>query len=315
MARRLIPTHEPQIVDAGTASRRPLIFDAILRGLSRFVRWIFPCGDELDTPTNLTQQENELRQAIEESESATKAALENLLRRNSTFKHTSSVLSWNLLALVHKHPTLIGAFLASDKLSFEYGEFSVPVSLFRDADGQPIAMMADEEPSGWETTDSETAKAFWIAKCSEHEKALKDTTGPQITVVAKFVRLDQSFTRLARRKNEGAVFGINADVVSVHCSRTNLLTLLATADLPVEIFNSESLKSLVAWRFYSLRKRFWFVCLWYVSKAVIFSVFAAEYCRLWRASLLPGRMYRVSLFVAAAMPVWTTFRSRIHVVR
>ena len=278
------------------------------------MRRIFSYAKKLDIPINLTWGEDDiLRQAIEESERATKSVVEYLLDRCSTVEDTSRVLSSNLPGLVHKHPKLISEYLTADRLSFEYGRFFVPVSLFRDADGQPIAMMADEEPSGWEATSSETAKAFWTRNCPKHiREALEDTTGPQMTAVAKFVCIDQRFTRLTR---EGAVFGINADVVSMRCSRTNFLTLLATADLPVEIFNSESLKSLVEWRFHSLRRRFWFVCLWYVSKAVIFSVFAADYGRLWRASMLLRRMYQVTLFVVAALPLWTTFRSRLHVVR
>ena len=313
VACRLISTHGPRIVDAVTTSGMPLIFDAITRRNSNSVRRLFSYARKLDIPINLTWEGDDiLRQAIEESERATKSVVDYLLDRCSTVEDTSRVLSSNLPGLVHKHPKLISEYLATDRFSFEYGRFSVPVSLFRDAEGEPIAMMADEELSDWEATSSERAKEFWTRNCPKHRETLQDVAGPQITAVAKFICIDQKFTRCAR---DGTVFGINADVVSLRCPRTNFLTLLAKTDLPVEIFNSESLKILVTWRFHSFRRRFWFVCLWYLSKAVIFSLFAADYVRLWHVSILPGRIYQVVFFVVAAMPLWTTFRSRFHVVR
>ena len=250
--------------DAHAPGETRAILDAIASGQLSRAEHLFSYAQENGIPVEVSLDGADILQcAIEESEEATSMILERLLSGCSTLADTCRVLSYNLPQMIQKYPRLMKEYLAMDRFAVEYGRFSLPSSLFRETSGQPIAMMTDEELLNWRAPGNVAAKNLWIRTCPKCLEAIAcKKKRRQITVVAKLLCFDQKFSR---QKRDGLVFGVNADAVSLRCRSMNFLMLLAKANLPLEIFNSESLKALTEWRFRDFRRRSWFVGIWHLA--------------------------------------------------
>ena len=192
---------------------------------------------------------------IQESRESVEFVMETLARRCTTVSEMASILSVHLDRLLELFPKLLSDYLVDDKLCFEYGRFPVPLSLLKNWEERPMAMVT-APMSNWTASNSEETRALW----TDNEKSFKEELEKRESevhamAVSKFVCLEE----MVYQGNGNFIERLNRDTV------------------PVNIFSATFVRALVQWRWQtSLRKGFLISAVLHVIAAVSFSVCLAN---------------------------------------
>ena len=190
--------------------------------------------------------------AVQGSVAIAKFVLDRVVAKRFTVDESCSILTNYLLPLTQKFPSLMRNYLERDAFSFEYGRVWASPSLFNDPDS-PIAMTTDEKLTDWTSLDSTTAKEFWWRNCEEHRPKFDETSGVQVEAVAKFFCVHQHAVRLSL---SDATVGVASDTSESQGQCHFLRALSQQSDLPVDVFNSDSLRIFTSWVFRKVAWRF-----------------------------------------------------------
>ena len=174
-----------------------------------------------------------------------------LAEKCTTVSETAALLSVHADKLLEVFPQLLRDYLVEDKLLYEYGRFSVPMSLLKNWEEKPVVMVTDPM-ANWTATDSEEVRSFWLGHCKVLKKSVRKR-GEEVHVMAvsKFFCLE--------------------DIV--HRRKGCLLANLMQKKVPVEVFGSTFVKALVQWRWHSsLKNTFLFSALLHVIATISFSI-------------------------------------------
>ena len=192
---------------------------------------------------------------IQESREGVEFVMETLARRCTTVSEMAGILSIHLDRMLELFPKLLSDYLVDDKLCFEYGRFPVPLSLLKNWEERPMAMVT-EPMSGWTASNSEETRALWTDNDKSFKEELeKRESEVHAMAVSKFVCLEE----MVYQGNGNFIERINRDTV------------------PVDIFSAAFIRALVQWRWQtSLRRRFLISTVLHVTAALIFSVCLAN---------------------------------------
>ena len=179
--------------------------------------------------------------------------LEKLAQKYASVEETCYLLETHLQAISEKFPKLIGDFLKRDRFTMEYARFLVPRSIFKTANAFSVAMIVRKRLDCWDSMNSEEAKDFWVQNCSKRDSNLLIDSDMHVTAIAKFFCIGQStYSRKARCHPM-----METDCLSRLCvnRKQKHLCQCLHENLPVEAFESDTLRVMTAWwfRFFRLR--------------------------------------------------------------
>ena len=218
----------------------PLFWDAIKKGQLDSAHRIVDEAKREGIPVKFRHGEVDLLTwAIEcDADRELRFILEKMAEKYATVEETCLLLETHLQAIGEKHPKLIGEFLKGDRFTVEYARFPVQRSVFNSPDRFPVAMVVQKRLESWDSMDSRTAKDFWIDNCAKRDSSLRNDSDMHVTAVAKFFCIGQStYCRKTRKQQHFC-----------HCLHENL---------PVEVYESETLKVMTEWWFRFFRCKYW----------------------------------------------------------
>ena len=199
-----------------------------------------------------------LEWAIEhQAEVIARFVLDSVAQQKLPLKVSCCILTNYFVPLVRAFPDLMMDYIRNDRFSFEYGRFSVPRSLIGKNGKYPIAMMTKTLLDDWAMNDSNATKAFWINNCDEHANELQKLSDFKTIVAAKS-------------------FCFNLFPCST-TDRSHLSIFLHRQDYPAEVFDSETLKTLVDWWFCYHRHIYYFFTILDGIATLIFTIFSQVY--------------------------------------
>ena len=269
---RLIDEHGSEVIRSENSNGVPLLCDAIvhqqLHGAELFMesaseRDLFVDVDTGECPT--------LDWAIKtRSADVAKFVLDTLAKKLLSVEVSRAILTHYVFPLIEQFPELMSDYLENDKFSFEYGRFMVPYSLFEKNGRCPIAMTTDEELDDWTMPNSAATKDFWMDNSEQYAAEMDKKSVPQVVAVAKFFCIDLNRIRSGSSANNSSLL---SKLQKWSCCRKHLLERLASSNLPIRVFKSESIRSISNWVFYSLYSRFLCLLILDIATAVLFSLF------------------------------------------
>ena len=165
-----------------------------------------------------------------------------------------SILTNYLLPLSQRFPSLMRDYLERDAFCFEYGRVWASPSLFSDPDC-PIAMTTEEDLADWTPLDGKAVRELWSRNCEEYREKFVDASGSGVRVeaVAKFSCVHQ---HAVRHSSSDATVDVASRTSERRGGHHFLCTLAQQSDLPVDVFNSDSLRIFTSWVFRSVAWRF-----------------------------------------------------------
>ena len=209
------------------------------------------------------------------AEVVVKFVLDCVAEKKLPVMESCCILTNYLFPLIAEFPDLMKNYIKNDRFAFEYGRFRVPRSLIDKNGNRPIAMTTDQPLDGIDMYTSETAREFWIEHCQEEfwmDRGPEHSTDFQVEVAAKFFCIDQHAVRISRWKPP-----ITCRRPRLYYAWNHVLRRIWTANLPLDIFESEAVTTLANWMFYSLCFRFVLLVIFDILTAALFSVFAWFY--------------------------------------
>ena len=280
---RLISDHGDALIDMVNRNGTPLLCDAIVQQQPESAILLLEHALARERLVDFETGECQtLEWAIEhQAEVIARFVLDSVAQQKLPLKVSCCILTKYLVPLVQSFPDLMIDYIKNDRFSFEYGRFSVPRSLIDKIGKCPIAMMTRTLLDDRAMNDSEAAKDFWINNCSEHADELQKLSDFKTIVAAKFFCFN--------------LFPFSAT------DRTHLSVYLHKQDYSAEVFESETLKTLVDWWFYYHRHLYYLFITVDGILTLIFTIFSLVYWHRDRIGtayrpLLLGLLFTSSVF-------------------
>ena len=241
---RLISEHGIHIFDAVNENGRPVFWEAIRKGQYDCANMLLEYAkDEGIAVTFRREDEDLLSWAIEnDAYRSVRFILERLTEKCASVEETRDLLARHLRTIGERCPELLADLLKNDKFTIEYARFQVPKNVLDINSKIPKTMITRTIPDNWASMDGEQGKRLWIEPWEAEAHPIDNTTDAQITVTAKVFCISPSVPR----RNHNVLLSF---FMRLHClvyqRREHLCESLHDLQLPVEVFESETLVNFI----------------------------------------------------------------------
>ena len=189
--------------------------------------------------------------------------LEKLLEKHVTVGETQKLLSTHLCTIGERRPEMLADLLKNDKFTIEYARFRVPKAVFDINSKIPKTMITRTIPASlkWEVIDGERGKGLWIKHWEEEGHSIDSTSDAQTSVIAKIFFIDCPVHLLRNDNTMGQ----------------HLCEYLNNLSMPVEAFESETLKKFIDHWFQVFRPLYQVLRIQDIVATLIFTIFSLTF--------------------------------------
>ena len=307
MIRRLTDEYGTGVLHSNSGNGVPLLCDAIGHQQLHSARLLLEFASEHHGFVDTRSKEcPTLDWAMKTSSvEVAKFVLDSLAEKRLSVEESCAILTNYLIPLIEMFPDLMADYLENDRFTFEYGRFTVPYSLFEKNGKCPIAMTTDEAPEDWTMPDSVAAREFWIRNSEDHATEMTKTSNLHVDAVAKFLCVDLNHVRSSSSADN---VNLLSKLRKWFFRQKHLLGKLASSNLPIRVFKSESIRAVSNLVFLSHYSRFRCLLILDSVTATLFSLFTLDYglrreehdgWKKWSSLFLIGSTFFVSLIPLA----------------
>ena len=205
-----------------------LLHLTLMEGQLGCAKLLFDYAAEQQLHVNLSWRDGDILgwSLDNKSKSVAEFVLHRMAERCLSPEETAGYLRDHFERLVKLFPQIIQKYVMNDQFCFEHGRFDVPRSLFADRADAPIAVLA-RAPSSWRPAEgSSEIKDFWARKGLSDFVDLSTTSDTRVSAASKLLCIDLSKVR----------------------DQQMIVKSLLSANYPVEMFKTQSIKNFVQWR-------------------------------------------------------------------
>ena len=273
---RLISEHGIRVFDVRDENGQPVYWDAIKKGH-------YDCADMLfayakrneEIPVTFRGEDADLLLwAIENNAHETvRFILEKLTKKCASVEETRDLLTKHLRTIGERCPELLADLLKNDKFTIEYARFQVPKAVFDAKSKIPKTIITTTTPDSWAAMDGEFGKGLWIEHWEEEGRLLGGTDA-QITAIAKVFCIGPPVPQ--NKLDVFMTFFVSRLRIIGH-PWEHLCEYLHSLNLPVEVFESETLVNFVDHWFQVFRPVYQIIIILNGAATLAFTIFSLTF--------------------------------------
>ena len=227
-ASRLIRSFGQKTVIVTDKTQPSLVHLTLMGGQFRCAKLLFEYAADQQQLVSLRWRDGDILgwALANNSKGLVEFVLQEMSEQCSPPEETAQCLRDHFARLVKQFPQVMQKYIMNDKFCFEYGRFDVPQNLFAKRPEVPIAVLG-RAPTAWRPIDeTNEIKDFWKQRGMTDFIDLDGSSDTKISAVSKFLCIDLSTVQ----------------------DQQMVVKSLLSANYPVEVFETQSIKNLVRWR-------------------------------------------------------------------